>query len=273
MADRGRDVIRPGPVKLGVIGAGSIGARHARLIAETEGCALAAIIDPDPMARALFDAPGFTAIDDVDTPLDGVIIATPTDLHASNGEAAAARGWHMLIEKPVTGTLAEADRLQMAADAANVRTLVGHHRRHHTSVQRLRALVAEGAIGRPVLANMMWAVKKPEGYFDAPWRRGAGGSPVMINLVHDIDILRFVLGEIVEVTAVGGQPVRGETRVESGVATLRFASGCIAACVFADTTPSPGVSKRRPPRTRISQRPAKTCCASSARKGQSHFLR
>lgn len=230
---------RPAAVKLGVIGAGSIGARHAHLIAATGGCDLSAVIDPNGAARAVFDAPGFDSIDDVDVKLDGVIIATPTEFHGPNGEAAAARGWHMLIEKPVTNTLAEADRLIEALKAADVTALIGHHRRHHASVQHLRSLIANGAIGQPVLANMIWAVKKPTGYFDAAWRAGEGGSPVMINLVHDIDILRFVLGEITGVTAVGGQPVRGEGRVESGVAVLSFANGCTASCSFADTTPSP----------------------------------
>jgi predicted dehydrogenase len=239
MANRGSDVTHSGVPRLGVIGAGSIGARHAHLIAATAGCELAAVIDPNKAARTTFKAQGFATIDDVDVSLDGVIIATPTELHGVNGEAAAARRWHLLIEKPVTGTLAEADRLIEAVKATKVTALIGHHRRHHASVQRLRALIAEGAIGQPVLASMIWAVKKPEGYFDAPWRAGDGGSPVMINLVHDIDILRFVLGEITSVTAVGGQPVRGAGRVESGVAVLSFANGCIASCSFSDTTPSP----------------------------------
>jgi len=101
------------------------------MIAATAGCDLAAVIDPNSAARAAFDAPGYDTIDDVDVALDGVIIATPTELHGPNGEAAAARGWHMLIEKPVTNTMAEADRLIAALKAANVTALVGDHRCHH----------------------------------------------------------------------------------------------------------------------------------------------
>ena len=71
----------------------------------------------------------FGDIDEVDTPVDGVIIATPTGLHAEHGIAAAERGWHMLIEKPV---VARPDRgLIDAVEKAGVNCLAGHHRRYH----------------------------------------------------------------------------------------------------------------------------------------------
>ena len=88
-------------------------------------------------------------------------------------------------------------------------------------------------------ATAIWCVRKPDDYFVGNWRAGADGSPVMINMVHEIDLLRFLLGEVVEVQALGVQPIRGADRVESGVLALRFESGTVASVTFADTAPSP----------------------------------
>ena len=68
-------------------------------------------------------------------------------------------------------------------------------------------MVGNGEIGTPITATMIWAMRKPDAYFEENWRTKSG-SPVMINLVHDIDILRFVLGEIIDITAVGAAHIR-----------------------------------------------------------------
>jgi predicted dehydrogenase len=170
--------------------------------------------------------------------VDGAIIATPTGLHADHGIVAAKRGWHVLIEKPVAADVAGAQALQVALASAGLRSLVGHHRRYHATVQQLHAMLADGAIGTPVTASLIWAMRKPDGYFDGNWRT-AGGSPVMINLVHDIDILRFVLGEISDVACLAGAPLREGGRIESGAVALRFERGVTATISFADTAPSP----------------------------------
>ncbi len=219
-----------------VMGAGLIGIRHIDRVAAHPRCTLAGVVDPVEGDTA--DVPHFRSLGEVDVPVDGVIIATPTVLHAEHGAAAAARGWHMLMEKPVTETPAGAGMLARAAAKACVACLVGHHRRYHPSVQKLKALVAEGRIGTPVTSTLIWAMKKPDAYFDTAWRQ-AGGSPVMINLVHDIDLMRFVLGDVTDITALGSNAQRAAPRVESGGALIRFESGAIASISFADTAPSP----------------------------------
>jgi predicted dehydrogenase len=219
-----------------VVGAGLIGARHVQAVLAHPACDLAGVVDLDPSRRAAVDAPGFDSIEAVNVPVDGAIIASPTGLHLTHARFAAARGWDLLIEKPVAGTMAEANAL--VAVTRDVATLVGHHRRYHASVSRLKALIAEGRIGTPVVASVIWAMKKPDPYFQN-WRDGAGGSPVMINLVHDIDLLRFFLGDVTSVAAVGSSAIRKANRTESGVAVLQFASGASASIAFADTTPSP----------------------------------
>jgi predicted dehydrogenase len=170
--------------------------------------------------------------------VDGVIIATPTHLHASHGIEAAERGWHMLIEKPVAEKLESAKKLETALRSKNIRSLVGHHRRYHAVVQQLKACLQDGLIGEVVNVSVLWAMRKPDVYFEGNWRTD-GGSPVMINLVHDIDILRFVIGEITQTVALRGRSLRGSTRVESGAVALAFENGAVGTISFADTTPSP----------------------------------
>ncbi|WP_226780242.1 Gfo/Idh/MocA family protein [Oceaniglobus trochenteri] len=226
--------------RIGVVGLGLIGARHAQAVLAHDGAALACVVDPDAALRARFDVPGFAALADVDLPLDGVILATPTALHADQACLALGRGWPVIVEKPLAGDLAGADRIVAAQASTGLPVLTGHHRRHRADVQALRALVQGGAIGRPVTASCLWAMKKPDTYFQTAWRQGREGSPVMLNLVHDIDVLRFVLGDVTGVQAMAGASLRGATaRSESGAVMLRFDSGAVASIAFADTTPSP----------------------------------
>jgi predicted dehydrogenase len=171
------------------------------------------LADPDMSIQS--DVPRFAKMGDVMMPVDGVIIATPTHLHASHGIEAAERGWHMLIEKPVAEKLESAKKLETALRSKNIRSLVGHHRRYHAVVQQLKACLQDGLIGEVVNVSVLWAMRKPDVYFEGNWRTD-DGSPVMINLVHDID-----------------------TRVESGAIALAFENGAVGTISFADTTPSP----------------------------------
>ncbi|WP_281859019.1 Gfo/Idh/MocA family protein [Litoreibacter halocynthiae] len=231
MADRRGDVVR-----LLVAGIGLIGARHLAHALEMPQVDVVGVIDPQLTQNHV---PHFDSIDAVDVDADAILIATPSHLHADHAEAAAARGWHMLIEKPVAHSLDAADRIVAAAKQAGVQTLVGHHRRYHAAVAKLKALLGAGTIGTPVLASMIWAMKKPDPYFEIPWRAGPDGSPVLINLVHEVDLLRYLFGEVTSVQGIGSNTQRGAARVESGAALLGFDGGLAASISFADTTASP----------------------------------
>ena len=219
-----------------VVGGGLIGSRHVRAVSAHPECTLVGLADPDMSIQT--EVPRFESMTEVTDPVDGVIIATPTHLHATHGKEAAARGWHILLEKPVASSLQAAQDLKDTLRATQVRSLVGHHRRYHASVQQLKSCLAEGLIGAVVNVSLLWAMRKPDAYFEGNWRT-AGGSPVMINLVHDIDLLRFVIGEIAQTAALRGASLRGTNRIESGAIALAFENGATGTISFADTTPSP----------------------------------
>ena len=224
--------------RLLVVGGGLIGSRHVATVQAHPDCELAGLVDPDPSIPADPDVPRFYRIQDVTGPIDGAIIATPTHLHAEHGMYAARQGWPVLIEKPVAGDLEGALALQEALRTAGVASLVGHHRRYHAAVQQLKEVITQGKIGRIVAANLIWAMRKPNNYFEGNWR-AAGGSPVLINLVHDIDLLRFVIGEINCTTALPASGLRGADRIESGAVALAFSNGAVGTICFSDTSPSP----------------------------------
>jgi predicted dehydrogenase len=143
------------------------------------------------------------------------------------------------VEKPIAGSLADGLALCEAAEAAGVPLLVAHHRRHNPIQRRAREWVAGGLLGRPVAVHAMATWLKPDAYFDLAWRREEGGGPVLINLIHDIDQLRFMLGEIVEVQAIASNAVRGHAVEDTAAALLRFADGALGTLVVSDTAAAP----------------------------------
>ncbi len=232
------------PVRLAVLGAGLIGKRHAAHIrAETE-TVLAAIVDPLPEARAYAGRlgarwfPDMAAMLAADKP-DGIIVATPNTLHVEHGLAAIEAGVPVLVEKPLADTLGGAERLVAAAEAKGVPLAVGHHRRHNPMIANAREIIASGALGRLVAVHSFFWVLKPEGYFDVSWRREAGAGPILINLSHDVDLLRHLCGEIVAVQAVTSSMIRNFVPEETAAVTLRFANGALGTMSVSDTVVAP----------------------------------
>ncbi|MGT2439683.1 Gfo/Idh/MocA family protein [Bradyrhizobium betae] len=100
--------------------------------------------------------------------------------------------------------------------------LVGHHRRHNPIIKSARETVASGKLGQLTAVVGLWLLKKPDDYFEVAWRREQGGGPLLINLIHDIDNLRFICGEIVEVQALTSNKVRGFAVEDTAALLLRL---------------------------------------------------
>lgn len=241
--------IRDMTISIGVLGAGLIGRKHLARIAADARFTLVGLAE-DNSATAAAAAPGArvfahwrTLLDEAKP--DAVIVALPNQLHAEAGIACARRGVHFLMEKPVTDGAASAAALIAEVRRAGVRTLVGHHRRHHLQVARLREALARGTIGDLVGVSAMWAACKPDAYFAAaPWRAQPGGGPILINLVHEIDFLRFVAGEIVAVTAIAGRRRRGFPVEDTAAIALEFAGGALGTFLVSDAAVSPWTTEQ-----------------------------
>ncbi|MGY8664975.1 Gfo/Idh/MocA family oxidoreductase [Bradyrhizobium sp. UFLA05-109] len=236
-------------IRIGVIGAGLIGRKHLRKLADHSDYELVGIADVNAKQVAA-EQPGARVFADYRELLDearpqAVIIASPNQLHAENGIACARRGIHILIEKPVTDTLQTSADLTAEVRKAGIKSLVGHHRRHHEQVKTLRALLAEGRIGDVVGVSAIWATHKPAEYFKiAPWRSQAGGGPILINLIHEIDFLRFTIGEINAVEAITANRQRGFAVEDTAAALIEFESGALGTFFLSDCAATPWTTEQ-----------------------------
>lgn len=232
------------PVKLAVVGAGLIGRRHAELIAAEPEARLVGVVDPAPVGRELAHKLGAiwrANLGDLlaaDRP-DGVIIATPNRLHVANGIEAIAAGVAILVEKPIADDIATGETLVAAAERAGAPLLVGHHRRYNPMIQKAKAVIDSGRLGRLLMVHASFWTMKPDDYFEAAWRSEPGAGPVLINLIHDIDLLRYLCGEIVSVQALESNAARGSAVEDSAAILLRFANGALGAVTASDSVVSP----------------------------------
>lgn len=232
------------PLRIAVLGAGLVGRKHIKTILSLPQAAqLAAVADPvaDPSALDLGGADWFA---DAQAMLDriapeAVIIATPNALHAGHGALCCARNIHFLVEKPVTATLDEAADLVRAVQASGVKTLVGHHRRYLPVVQRARQLIAQGALGDLVGASVVWATRKPDDYFNVQWRTEAGGGPLLINAIHEIDLLRHLCGEVRAVSGIKSSARRALAVEDTAAALFEFEGGALGTLMCSDAGFSP----------------------------------
>jgi predicted dehydrogenase len=232
------------PVKVAIIGVGTIGRKHMEIASASTDCQLVAVCDVDP-AQAVtaheFGVPfyeDYTALLAEQAP-QGAIIATPTDQHAAVGMVCAGHGVHVLVEKPIAATVAEAKRFLNVAERYDIQVLVGHHRRHNPLVQRARAIVQRGELGKLVAVSVLWALLKPRDYYNAAWRTQPGGGPVLTNLAHDIDNLRYICGEIRSVYAATSSVTRGFSVEDTASITLQFENGALGSILVSDVVPSP----------------------------------
>ncbi len=229
------------PLKLAVMGVGLIGKRHIEHIAASTEASLSAVIDPMPAARDLAAKAGapwfesFGAMIAADAKPDGIIIATPNQMHVDNGLEAIAAGVPALVEKPLADDVASALRLVEASEAAHVPLLVGHHRRHNPMIQKAKQIVDSGRIGRVVTVHGFFWLMKPDDYFEPAWRRAKGAGPILTNLIHDVDLLRYLCGEVVAVQAMGSNAIRGNAVEETAVIILRFANGALGTVNASDS--------------------------------------
>jgi len=205
-------------IRMAVIGAGHLGRIHARLAGKHEHVELVGIVDPSDEARrsvAEFSAaPFFTDYREVLGKIDAAVVATPTCLHHRVALDLLRSGAHVLIEKPITETLAQADQLVRAAATAQRVIQVGHVERFNPAFR-----VAAKRVHSP---KYIEAVRAGSFTF-----RSTDIGVVLDLMIHDIDlVLRLVESEVVHIDALGAA-VLGRHE-DMAAARLQFANGCVA---------------------------------------------
>jgi predicted dehydrogenase len=232
------------PTRIAVIGAGLIGRKHLGILKEDPAFEVAGIADPSPQAETYARENDFACFRESEALLektrpDGVVIANPNALHRETALLCVARGIPAIVEKPIADTLGDARAIVEAAAKAKVPVLTGHHRRHNPIMQAAHDVAAGGVLGKVVAATGTWLHRKPDDYYDVTWRREAGGGPILINAIHDIDCLRMVVGEIESVQAMASSKLREFPVEDTAAAVLRFANGALGTFIVSDATASP----------------------------------
>lgn len=236
---------RMAEINIGIVGAGVIGSTHIRTIARTEGFRLVGIVDTSPHVREVAEREHvalYTGVDELiaSRSTDGVIVATPNEHHVSVSIALLEAGIPVLLEKPIANTVAEAETLLRAAARTGVAFLVGHHRRHNPIVKAAKKGIAEGVIGKLVMASLTCSLYKNIDYFDVPWRSQPGvGGPLLINLIHEIDLMRHFFGDIETVSATSSNAIRRLPVEDTAALVLRFQDGGIASMSISDAAVGP----------------------------------
>ena len=231
-------------VRIAVAGAGLIGRRHIEEVDASATAELAAIVDPVPSDLAekygVARHASLAALFAAGRP-DGVILATPNRLHVEGGLECVAAGVPVLVEKPVGDTVEGATRLVEAGEAAAVPVLTGHHRNHSPIVATACEIVRSGVLGRIVAVTGTALFRKPDAYFDAGggWRRRPGGGPILLNLVHEVNSLLALVGDIVAVQAVTSSAAREFAVEDTAALVLTFANGALGTFLLSDAAASP----------------------------------
>lgn len=229
-------------MKIAVVGGGLIGREHAQRIMDHPRLELAYLVDPrlDPTDSPVGpEVPIARDLRDILGAVDGVILATPNQLHRDGTITCVEAGVRVLVEKPVADSVEAAEEMVAAADATGVPVLVGHHRRHSPLLAQAVEAVQSGVLGRLVSVAGSATFYKPDDYFDiAPWRKQAGGGPILINLIHEIDALRALSGDIVRVQATSSNATRGFDVEDTAAITLTFANGALGTFIVSDCSAS-----------------------------------
>ena len=232
--------------RIAVLGAGLIGQRHAQIISTRPEISLAGLVDPSPIAGKLcskFSCEVFADLNllmDKVTQIDGVIIATPNNTHLELSKECINRGIPVLVEKPLAINASEAREIYEQAVLRDTPVLVGHHRRYHEASQKTKKLVSSGKLGKLIAGQVTWCLRKPNSYFEqGSWRSQSGGGPVWINLIHEIDLLRFFFGEVESVSAMTSNSVRRYDVEDTAAILLRFENEVLVTVLISDAAPSP----------------------------------
>jgi predicted dehydrogenase len=236
----------------GIVGTGVIAALHAAAIKTLPGARLAAVTDVVPGAAGTFAAArGCAAEPDLDALLarpdvDVVCVCVPSGLHAEIGVRAARARKHLAVEKPVDVTLAAADRLIKAARDAGVALTVISQHRFDPGLIELKRLIGEGALGPLVLGEASTKWYRTQAYYDnAGWRGtwAMDGGSLMNQGVHYVDLLRWCMGPVTEVTAICATQAHQVEVEDTALALVRFASGAVGT-IMSTTAAYPGFPQR-----------------------------
>ncbi len=232
-------------LQLALVGAGLIGQRHAEAMRMLgDDISIASVVDPSDVGRMYTKNMGIDWYPSMKEMFagsspDGAILATPNQVHVENGLECIAERCPILLEKPIATSCEEAQKLVDASHAEDVPVLIGHHRRHNPLIQKARQLIQDGRLGRITSVHGTCWLLKPKDYFAPEWRRKEGAGPILVNAIHDVDLMRYLCGDVETVQAISSNSIRGFETEDTAAVLMRFKSGALGTFNLSDTVASP----------------------------------
>lgn len=237
-------------------GSGLIGKRHCEHVAKNYSDAqLVAIVDPNrEAATQVAQRHGVPLYADLNALLSGpdkpdaAIVCTPNHTHVALCVQLIQGGLQsILCEKPISTTIESARSLIRLAEEYDVKLLVGHHRHFNPWVIACKAMVDSRVLGQITAVSGLWTTSKPDSYFEGPlsWRasKSRGGGVILINFIHEIDLMHHLFGPVVRIHAEKTISRRGsqasDAAEEGAVITMRFKSGIVGTFIISDNVASP----------------------------------
>lgn len=238
----------------GIIGCGMIANFHAKAIAEIRGAKLVACYNRTPdRAQQLSEKFGCEVEESIESLLarpdiNAITICTASGAHMEPAVAAAKAGKHVIVEKPLEVTLKRCDKIITACRENQVQLVTIFPSRFHHSAQLLKKAIDQNRFGRLVLGDAYVKWFRTQQYYDSGAWRGTwkldGGGALMNQAIHSVDLLLWLMGPVVEVSAYTDRLAHERIEVEDvAVATLRFASGAVGV-IEASTAAFPGALKK-----------------------------
>ena len=239
--------------RVAIVGAGNISDTHARAAREIPGVEVAAVYGRNlERAQTLAERYGATAYDSLEAALDhpGVnvaLIGSPSGVHAEQATAAARRGIHVMVEKPLDISTGRIDTLAEETERAGVKLGVFYQDRASRDLAWVKELVDSGGLGRPLLATarLKW-YRPPEYYAGSKWRGSwllDGGGALINQGSHTVDLLLWLMGDVSSVFGLTRTALHEIEVEDTALAMLTFASGAVGT-LEATTAAYPGYPRR-----------------------------
>ncbi len=240
-------------VRFGIVGCGVIAKFHAKAIENTPNAQLVAVYDANTSYAERFATElGVQAYATIEAlaqsaDVDAVCICTPSGLHTQQAILMMQHKKHIVVEKPMSLTLADADRLIQTAKDSGVKVCVISQFRFKPAVVAIREAIAQGAFGKIVSASLSMPYYRSEEYYNSGAWRGTwemdGGGALMNQGIHGVDVFRSIMGPVKSIYAITRTQTRPIEVEDSAVAVLEFANGAVGT-IEASTTCYPGYPRR-----------------------------
>ena len=214
-------------IKIAVVGIGLMGSQHLKAVNLSKKAKLHSIVDLNKKSEVhakKFKVPFYNSSKHLlkNNKPDAVIVATPNQFHEKHTISFLNAKIPVLLEKPISDNIKKAEKIIKSSKKNKTHLLIGYHRRHNSIVTSVKQKIDSGKFGKIVAGNVMCWLYKNKDWYKEKWRIKKGGGPLGINLVHDIDLICYLLGPVQSVQSSTSNLIRKYEVEDTAVVNFIF---------------------------------------------------